>query len=67
MTHPEIARHPRPAQIEVTVAQAQIFVGRLRIDRKRKHVRSVENAQLVGNELDVAGRQLRVLRSRDAG
>ena len=43
MPHPEIARHLRPAQIEVAVAQAQIFIRRFRIDRERQNIGSIQD------------------------
>jgi hypothetical protein len=67
MAHPEIARHPRPAQIEIAVAQAQIFIRRLGVDRKRENVGPIENLQFVRHQLNVAGRQLRIFCPWDAG
>ena len=43
---------------------SQIFILRLGIDRERQCVGPIENAQLAGNEFDVASRKVWIFRSR---
>ncbi len=64
MSHTQIARHLRTTQIVVAIAQAQIFIRRVRVDRKRQDVRAIQNFQHVRQNLDVAGGQLWILRAR---
>ena len=54
---------PRAAQIVIAISQSQIFVVNLGVDWKRQFVGSIENLQTTRNNLDVAGRELRILRS----
>ena len=63
---PQIVRQVRPAQIEIPIAQPQILVARIGIERKRKHVRAIQDAQILRHNLDRAGGQLRILRPRHA-
>ncbi len=65
VAHAEIALHARAPQIEIAVLQPQIFVdGLVAVDGKGWHLRAVEDLERVGGDLDVAGRQPRILRSR---
>src|SRR5207249_2518423 len=60
----EITRETRPPQIEIPVRHSQIFILRLGIDRERQCVGAIENAQLAGNEFDVASRKVWIFSSR---
>ena len=66
MTQAQIARKLRPAQIEIAIGQAQIFVARIR-HRAGTATTSArfKNARFCGSELDVAGGQFRVFRARE--
>ncbi len=57
----EIPLHLLPAQIDVAIFQAQLFVGDgLFGRRKRRHPGVVQHQQLLGGDLDFAGRHLGV-------
>ena len=64
MAHADVALHARAAQVEVAVLEAQslvdVVVG---VYRERRHLRTIEHVQAIDADLDVAGRQPRVLGS----
>ena len=61
MPQPDVVLQPRPAQIEVAVPQADVFRHRAVFrDLKRRRLRLVEQHDLARQDLDLAGRQLRV-------
>ena len=64
VSHPEITREPRAAQIEIAIRQPQIFVVNLGVDRERQIVRAIQDMQFVWDDLDIAGRQFRIFRAR---
>jgi len=66
VAEPEIGGHLGAAQIEVAVFQAQVLVGHARVDREGQHVGFVQHRKFRGHDLDRAGRQLHVLRARQA-
>ena len=63
----KIARHFRPAQIEVAVFQAQFLVhlagGFGIVHRKRQHVGHVEHFKFLHHHLDFAGGNFRIVRA----
>ena len=60
----EVAREMRPAQIEIAIAQPQIFVARIGIERKRQNVRAIQNAETPRDNFDRTRGQLRIFRPR---
>ncbi len=55
MANPQVAREPRPSQIQIAVRHPQIFILRLDIDREGQCVGPIQNAQLARNDFNVAG------------
>ena len=63
----DVALQVGPAQVDVAILQAHLFVGQHRVGgRERQRLAVVEDAQLVGNHLDLAGRNVLVDRVRVA-
>jgi hypothetical protein len=59
----QIARERRPAQIEIPILQPQVFGGvDIVIDRKRRRLGAAEQLDRRGDDFDLAGRHLRILR-----
>ena len=67
MAQLEIALHVGGAQVEVTVFEPEILVHFRVIEREGRHVGFVEHFELAGDDFDLAGLELRVLGSRQAG
>ena len=53
----DVALQARPAQVEVTVGQAQVLVADLLVEREGGHLGLVEDGQRIGDEFDLAGGQ----------
>jgi hypothetical protein len=65
VTHRQVALHPRPAQVQVAVAQPDVLVGLLfRRDDERRCLRAVEDFEFCRGQLDLTGRQLRIVGAR---
>src|SRR6266851_4354550 len=59
MAQADVALHVRPAQVEIPVAEANVFgYGALFGDRKRRRLRLVQDEDPAREHLDLAGRQL---------
>ena len=57
----DVVLHLRPAQVEVAILQAHFFVGDVGLGRrKRQRLAVVQDAQLIGDDLDLAGRDVLV-------
>ena len=57
----DVAMQLGPAQVNIAILQAHLFVGQHRIaGREWQRLAVVQNAQLVGNHLDLAGRDVLV-------
>ena len=54
----------RPPQIEIAIGQAEIFIVNLCVERERQVVGLIEDAQFRRDQLNCAGRELRIFRSR---
>ena len=63
MTYLQITCETRSPEIEIPVRHSQIFILRLGVDRERQSVGAIENAQLAGNDFNVACREVRILRA----
>ena len=57
---PDVPLHPRPAQVEPPVAEAQRLVDPLLVELERQRRRAREDLEPVDLELDVTGRQVGV-------
>jgi hypothetical protein len=58
MPHSQVAREMWAPQVEITMRKPQVFVTRIGIERERKNIRAVQNAQVLRDDLDVAGGEL---------
>ena len=63
----QIAREPRPAQIEITIGQLEIFITQLGVDLKWQILRAIQNRKRLRKHFDVAGRELRIFGPGQAG
>ncbi len=62
MAQLKVAAHRCAADVEIAVAHAQVVAAvAVVFDGERRHFAGVEDGELVGDNLDVAGRKLRVL------
>ena len=59
----QVPRDARAAQIEVTIAEAEILVARIGVEREREDVGAIQNAQMLRQQFDVTGGQLWILRA----
>ena len=66
MANAQIARKLGASQIEIAISEPQIFVADFGIDGKGQIVRSIQNAQLVRNDFNVARWQFGIFCSRYA-
>ena len=56
----QVALHLAGAQIEIAVLEPQVFVHLRVVEREGRHVGLVQDRQFAGDDLDLAGGQLRV-------
>ena len=63
----QIARDARTAQVEIAIAEPQIFVARIGVEREWKNVGTIQNAQVLRQQFDVARGEFWILRAGDAG
>ncbi len=57
----QVARDARAAQIEITIAEPEILVARIGVERERENVGAIQNAQMLRQQFDVTGGQLWIL------
>ncbi len=60
MAQLEVLLHLRPAQIEVSIFQTQVLGRTTVVDLERRSLRIVEHLHLFGDNLDLAGRHIRI-------